>query len=164
MTPRLFICAAISVIVSATAAFMDVEEAPTLRRCVLGAALGILVIYDLRERRIPNWIALPATLLCFALDMEERINWRALASALTIVGILLMLALVQPRALGMGDVKLALLIAVGLPAAATPALVSGLLIASLCGCALAVSHHRRLADVAVPLAPFLALGVLVTLV
>ena len=161
MTARLFLRVAFGAIVSASAAFAGGEEAATLRRWVFGVALATLVAYDLRERRIPNWIVLPATVVCFACDVERGSGWRGLVTGLTIVGILLLLAFAQPRALGMGDVKLALLIVVGLPATATPALISGLLIAALYGCALARARHRCVGDVALPLAPFLALGALV---
>lgn len=164
MTARLFVCAAIGGILSTSAAFAALADTATLRLGIVGAALAMLVVYDLRERRIPNWIVLPATLICLAFDLERRSDWRGLATALTIVAVLLLLACMQQRALGMGDVKLALLIAVGLPATAEPALISGLLIACVWGCALAVMRRRHLFDVALPLAPFLALGVLVTVV
>jgi leader peptidase (prepilin peptidase)/N-methyltransferase len=137
--------------------------AETFRLLDLGATLGTLAVWDLSERRIPNRIVLPSTVLCFLLDAVAGIDLRALTAGMTIVAVLLLFALTQPRALGMGDVKLALLVSAGLPTAATLALVVGLLLGATCGCTLAVMRRRSLNEIALPLGPFLALGALVAL-
>lgn len=133
------------------------------RLSVLGAALGAVVATDLAERRIPNKVLVPATLVCAALSIAEGVSAGALASALAIVAVLLVLSLARPAALGMGDVKLALLIAVGLDGAATTALVIGLALAAGAGIALILRYGRAAGRRALPLAPFLAAGALLAL-
>ncbi len=73
------------------------------------------------------------------------------------------LSLARPQALGMGDVKLALLIAVGLDSAAARALVLGLALAATVGLMLLVREGRGAGQRALPLAPFLAAGSLLGL-
>jgi len=109
------------------------------RLALFGAALGVIALIDLREHRIPNRIVLPAT------------------------AILLLLAFAQPAALGMGDVKQGLLIAVALGAAATSALLLGFALAALVGVALTIRRGRRALATALPLAPFLAAGATIAL-
>jgi Flp pilus assembly protein protease CpaA len=164
MTLRSWSLAVVGGIVFAGAAVVSGRDLEvTVRLLVLGLALGMLVVYDMRERRIPNRVVLPTTVICLLLDAAGSIDWWALAASLAIVAVLLALALARPRALGMGDVKLVLLIAAGLPATATVGLALGLLIAATFGCALAAARHRPLNEIALPLAPFLALGTLVAL-
>jgi leader peptidase (prepilin peptidase)/N-methyltransferase len=126
------------------------------RLALLGAALAAVSAIDLREHRIPNRIVLPAATTC-ALIAGPKTLLQSLP-ALGLVGILLALAVVQPEALGMGDVKEALLIAVALGAAATSALLLGLAFAALAAVALVINHGRRAFARALPLAPFLAAG------
>jgi leader peptidase (prepilin peptidase)/N-methyltransferase len=160
---RLLILAASGGTVFATVAVViGSDVSVTVRLFVVGAALAMVVASDLGERRIPNRIVLPAIALCLLLDATERIHWRALLAALAIVALLLLLAIVEPHALGMGDVKLALLIVAGLPIEASRALVGGLLGACVFGCALAAVRHRPLTEIALPLAPFFAVGALIT--
>ena len=45
-----------------------------VRLAILGAALGPLVGYDLRERRVPNRIVLPATVACAALTLTDGLR------------------------------------------------------------------------------------------
>lgn len=133
------------------------------RLSVLGAALGAIVVSDLAERRIPNNVLVPATLVCAGLSLAEGISAGGLASALAIVAVLLVLSLARPAALGMGDVKLALLLAAGLDGAATTALMIGLALAAGAGIALILRYGRAAGRRAVPLAPFLAAGALLAL-
>jgi leader peptidase (prepilin peptidase)/N-methyltransferase len=162
MTLRSLSLAVVSGIVFAGAAVVSGRDlAVTVRLLVLGLALGTLVVYDMRERRLPNRVVLPATVICLLLDAAGSIDWWALAASLAIVAVLL--ALARPRSIGMEDVKLVLLIAAGLPATATVGLILGLLIAATFGCALAAARHRPFNEIALPLAPYLALGTLIAL-
>jgi leader peptidase (prepilin peptidase)/N-methyltransferase len=137
-------------------------ELTLARLAVVGCALGATAVVDVREHRIPNRIVLPAAAICAALAGPGTLA-RGLP-ALALVAILLMLALLQPTALGMGDVKQALLIALALGAAAATALLLGLALAALAGLLLLLRHGRSALASALPLAPFLAAGATISLV
>jgi leader peptidase (prepilin peptidase)/N-methyltransferase len=132
-------------------------NALTLTRfAVVGAALAAAAIVDVRDHRIPNRIVLPAAAVCAVL--AGPVTLRHSLVALALVGVLLLLALVRPAALGMGDIKTALLIALALGATAAPALVIGLGLAAAGSAALMLRHGRSALTMAMPLAPFLTVG------
>jgi leader peptidase (prepilin peptidase) / N-methyltransferase len=126
------------------------------RLAVVGAALAAAAVVDLREHRIPNRIVVPAAGVCAVLAGPAAL--RHSFAALALVAVLLLLALARPAALGMGDIKEALLIALALGAAAVPALVIGLGLAAATGAALMLRHGRSALATALPLSPFLAAG------
>lgn len=132
------------------------------RLALLGGALAATAIFDLAQRRIPNRIVLPASAACGALTLAHG-SVSGLAAAGAVVLVLTVLALARPEALGMGDVKLALLIACGLDGKAATALILGLALAAVGGLALTARHRRRALNRALPLAPFLTLGATVAL-
>jgi leader peptidase (prepilin peptidase)/N-methyltransferase len=134
----------------------DAAEFTLARLAIVGAALAATAVIDLREHRIPNRIVLPAAAVCAVL--AGPVTLRHSVTALALVAILLLLAFVQPAALGMGDVKQALLIALALGATAAPALVIGLGLAAAAGAALVLWHGRQALTTALPLAPFFAAG------
>jgi leader peptidase (prepilin peptidase)/N-methyltransferase len=134
----------------------SVSTLTLVRLAVVGAALAAAAVIDLREHRIPNRIVVPAAAVCAVLAGPAAL--RHSFAALALVAVLLLLALAQPAALGMGDIKGALLIALALGAAAVPALVIGLGLAAATGAALMLRHGRSALVTALPLAPFLAAG------
>ncbi len=121
-----------------------------VRLTLLGAALGAVVESDLFERRIPNRIVVPAAFACAA-------AWAASVA-------LLALSLFRPEALGMGDVKLALLLVLGLDGRAMVALLVALALAAGFGLVLLVRFGRSAASRKLPLAPFFAAGALLALI
>ncbi len=127
-----------------------------VRLAVFGAAVGALALVDLREQRIPNRIVLPAACVCALLAGPAAL--RAGLPALAVVGGLLVLALARPAALGMGDVKEALLVAVALGTLAATALLVGLILAAAAAVVLTLRRGRAALEAALPLAPFLAAG------
>lgn len=131
------------------------------RFAVLGSALGATATTDVREHRIPNRVVVPASAVCAVLLVANGIDGMALVSAMVIVAGLLAASLVAPQALGMGDVKLALLIVLGLDGAATVALAAGFVLAALYSLLLIARHGAAARRRALPLAPFLALGTLI---
>lgn len=131
------------------------------RLALFGAALGVIALIDLREHRIPNRIVLAATAICALLAGPATL--RHSLPALGLVTTLLVLAFAQPAALGMGDVKQALLIALALGAAATSALVLGLALAAVAGIVLVIAQGRSALSAAMPLGPFLAAGATIAL-
>jgi leader peptidase (prepilin peptidase)/N-methyltransferase len=81
---------------------------------VLAATAVLLAVVDLQHRLLPNRVLLPAfgagaILLTGAAVLEEE--WSALLraglGAVVLFAVFLVLALISPRSLGMGDVKLA---------------------------------------------------------
>jgi len=137
-------------------------ELALVRLAVFGAAVGAVALIDLREHRIPNRIVLPAAAVCALLAGPATL--RQGVPALTLVGGLLVLAFLQPAALGMGDVKEALLIAVALGTLAAPALLVGVTLAAVAGALLTLRRGRVALGAALPLAPFLAAGAAIALV
>lgn len=137
-------------------------SAPVLRLMVLGAALGAITDDDVREHRIPNRIVVPATMVCGSLLLADHVDLAALAPALVLVAALLVVSLVAPAGLGMGDVKLALLIAVGLDGEGTAAIAAGFALAAGYTVVLLARRGAAARATALPLAPFLAGGALLT--
>ena len=133
------------------------------RLAVLGAALGSAAFFDLAQRRIPNRIVLPAAATCAALTLADGAPLSLLAGLAAIL-LLLIVSLRWPAALGMGDVKLALLLVLGLDGDALRALALGLLLAALAGMALVLRQGRTAWRTSLPLAPFLVVGALLTVI
>ena len=78
-----------------------------------------------------------------------------------VASLLFAIALVKPEAMGMGDAKLALVVALGLTDKALVGLASGILLAAIVAAARLASTRGTAR--AVPLGPFLALGALLAL-
>jgi leader peptidase (prepilin peptidase) / N-methyltransferase len=135
-----------------------------VRLTLLGAALGAVVESDLFERRIPNRIVVPAAFACAAAWAASGIALLALAEGLVLVLALLALSLFRPDALGMGDVKLALLLVLGLDGRAVVALLVALALAAGFGLLLLLRFGRSAASRKLPLAPFFAAGALIALI
>lgn len=130
---------------------------------VLLAALVPVVAADLRWRIIPDVVVAPALLAAWALAVAAGGApwWGPLLAAALVGGLLLVPALVRPDGMGMGDVKLAALIGAALGAVTgLLAVLAGLLAAAAWGGATAMRRGVRPSAVSLPLAPFLAAGVL----
>ena len=130
--------------------------------CTLLAVAAI----DVRQRIVPNRILAPAAawaLAAGALVWPDRLAGCVLAGAAALAAMLLP-AIVRPGGLGMGDVKLAGVMGLYLGPAVAPALALAFVTGAGCGAALVASRGRRALGVAVPFAPFMALGGLAVLV
>jgi leader peptidase (prepilin peptidase) / N-methyltransferase len=135
-----------------------------VRLALLGAALGAVVESDLTDRRIPNRIVVPAAAACAAAWAFTGVTFTALANGLVLVGTLLALSLLRPEALGMGDVKLALLLVLGLDGRGAAALLIALALAAGFGLHMLVRFGTAAASHKLPLAPFFAAGALIALI
>ena len=131
----------------------------------LGLALVIVLVpvslIDLDHRIIPNRITGPAALLAVIIGLVTRpagVPEQLIAGAAA-GGFLLVFALLYPRGMGMGDVKLAAVLGLFLGRSVGVAILAGLLAGSVAGVAvmtrLGVEKGRK---TAVPFGPFLALG------
>jgi leader peptidase (prepilin peptidase) / N-methyltransferase len=78
---------------------------------VSGAALlwlAALSIYDVRRRRLPNWLTLPGACAVLGYAAVAGRGLPALAGAVTLGALYLVVHAAAPSAMGAGDVKLAL--------------------------------------------------------
>lgn len=127
------------------------------------AVLVALSAIDLRHRIVPNRIVLPAAVVVLVahtlIDPSPAwVIWAVIAA-----GGLFLVALVNPGGLGMGDVKLALLLGAMLGASVLTALVLGLVAALVPSVALVLRHRGAARSMSLPLVPFLALGSVIAL-
>ena len=127
------------------------------------AVLVMLSAIDLRHRIVPNGIVVPAALATLVLHtiLDPSPVW--LAGSLGSAGFLFLAVLAYPKGLGMGDVKLALLLGAMLGASVSVALFLGLVAALVPSAVLLVRHGSRARKMAIPLVPYLALGAVVGL-
>jgi leader peptidase (prepilin peptidase)/N-methyltransferase len=131
-------------------------------------ALTVLVVisrHDLERRVIPNRIVVPAwiavLLAHLALHPGAWLEW--LVASFGAAAFFLAVALAYPAGLGMGDVKLALLIGATLGWAVVTALFIGTLAAGLVAAAMLLQQGFAARKRAIPLGPFLAGGAIVVL-
>jgi leader peptidase (prepilin peptidase)/N-methyltransferase len=126
--------------------------------------VGVTAI-DLRYRIIPNRVVLPAAVIGYAVSVAfSPDRWLELLIASLAAGLLLFLAaMASPAGLGMGDVKLALMLGAFLGRGVAVAIMGGLLAAALPSIALLLMHGRGGRRMTLALGPYLALGGVVAL-
>lgn len=134
-----------------------------LAAAVFGAALVVVTATDLERRIVPNRVVLPAfaAVLVLRTFADPSPEW-ALA-ALAAAGFLLLAALAYPGGMGMGDVKLALLLGAMLGRTVSVALMLGIFLAFVPSLVLLARHRSAARKYAIPFAPFLAAGGIVAL-
>jgi leader peptidase (prepilin peptidase)/N-methyltransferase len=127
------------------------------------AALVALAAIDFRHRIVPDRIVLPAAAATLVLHtlLDPSPEW-ALAS-FGAAGFFLAAVLVYPPGLGLGDVKLALLLGAMLGSTVIIAMLLGFLVALLPSLVLVARHGKEARKMAIPLVPFLALGAVTAL-
>jgi leader peptidase (prepilin peptidase) / N-methyltransferase len=135
--------------------------------------LVVVAVIDARTRRIPNRLTYPLTpALIVLLVLAALVNGspgaalRVVLGALAAFGFLLLLALISPRGMGMGDVKLAAFIGAGLGYVGWGAVVVGIFVSFLLGglvAVLLVTTRLRRRKEHIPFGPYLAVGALVAL-
>ncbi len=125
--------------------------------------LVTLTAADLRYRLVPNRIVIPAAAIVLVAHtmIDPSVEW--LLGALGASAFLLLAALAYPKGLGMGDVKLALLLGAMLGRDVAVALMIGFVAALVPSLVLFVRHGSRARKMGIPLVPFLALGAVVAL-
>jgi prepilin signal peptidase PulO-like enzyme (type II secretory pathway) len=147
---------------AASAVVNDLNAASIARLTITGAALAAAAAFDLNERRIPNLLTFPTALSLLIVWAGTGATIGRIESSLVVVGVLFAIGLILPDAIGMGDAKLALVVALGLLDKALTGLECGLLLAGSFGVAGLVRNAKG-REGAIPLAPFLALGALIAL-
>ena len=127
------------------------------------AALVAVSATDLEHRIVPNRIVVPAAALVLATQTALHPSPEWAIGAVGASGFLLVSALVYPAGMGMGDVKLALLMGALLGRVVPVALMLGMLAAVVPSAVLFARHGAGARKMGIPLAPFLALGTVVGL-
>jgi leader peptidase (prepilin peptidase) / N-methyltransferase len=120
--------------------------------------LVVLSAIDIDRRIVPNKIVLPAAVIVLVAQtvLHPSLEW--LAAGLGASLFLLLAALAYPRGMGMGDVKLALLLGFALGRTVPMAMFAGMVSALVPSAVLFARHGSAARKMAIPFAPFLALG------
>ena len=134
-----------------------------LAAAIFCGALVVISATDIERRIVPNRIVLPATVVVCGLMLAWRPSVEWPAAGLGAGLFLLLAALAYPRGMGMGDVKLALLLGVAVGRAVPIALMVGMVAALVPSVVLFARHGAAARKMAIPFAPFLALGGVVAL-
>jgi leader peptidase (prepilin peptidase)/N-methyltransferase len=133
-----------------------------LAACFCAVLVAVSAI-DLEHRIIPNAIVLPAAALVLVANtlLHPGLEW--LLAALGCSAFLFLAVLAYPVGMGMGDVKLALLLGAALGRAGPVALMLGMLAALVPVAFLFARHGKAARKMAIPFGPFLAVGGVVAL-
>jgi leader peptidase (prepilin peptidase) / N-methyltransferase len=128
--------------------------------CVVLVAISAT---DLTHRIVPNRIVLPAAVVVLVAQtaLEPSPEWAL--GALGASGFLFVAALAYPAGMGMGDVKLALMLGAMLGKLVGAGLMLGMVAALVPSFFLLARHGSAARKMGIPFAPFLALGALIAL-
>jgi leader peptidase (prepilin peptidase)/N-methyltransferase len=127
------------------------------------AALVAVSATDIEHHIIPNRIVVPAAAIVLVAQTALHPSPEWAIAAFGASGFLFLFALAYPAGLGMGDVKLALLMGAALGRTVTVALMIGMLAALVPAVVLLARHGSKARKMGVPFGPFLALGSVVAL-
>jgi leader peptidase (prepilin peptidase)/N-methyltransferase len=127
------------------------------------ATLVVISATDMSHRIVPNVVVLPATVVVLVAmtALEPSPEW--LLGALGASLFLFVAALAYPAGMGMGDVKLALLLGAMVGRYVPVALMVGMVAALVPSAVLFARHGKAARKMAIPFAPFLAFGGIVAL-
>jgi leader peptidase (prepilin peptidase) / N-methyltransferase len=127
------------------------------------AALVAVSATDVERFVIPNKVVLPAAAVVLAAQtlLHPSVEWTV--GAFGASGFLFLAALAYPAGMGMGDVKLALLLGAMLGRTVPVALMIGMIAALVPSIALLVRHGSAARKMRIPFGPFLALGGVIAL-
>ena len=134
---------------------------------LVGAAgcivLVAVTVTDLERRIVPNRIVVPSLVVALAARtaLDPSVRW-ALATVAA-GGVFLLIALIYPAGMGMGDVKLAAFLGAWLGWQSLTALLLGVFASSVPALAILARHGPAGRKKGLPLAPFLALGGVIAL-
>jgi leader peptidase (prepilin peptidase)/N-methyltransferase len=139
---------------------LSAETAVAAAFCAVLVAVSTI---DLEHRIIPNRIVVPAAALALAAQTALHPSPEWAVGALAASGFLFAAALAYPKGMGMGDVKLALLMGAVLGRTVSAALMVGMLAALVPSVYLFARHGKAARKMGIPFGPFLAIGSVVAL-
>jgi leader peptidase (prepilin peptidase) / N-methyltransferase len=151
---------AVGVAFAATTIVLADEPEQLALGLVFVSVLAAITLTDLERRVIPNAILLVGSILGLGIVIATdpaSLPERGIA-ALGAGAFLLLFALIYPRGMGMGDVKLAAVMGLFLGASVVPALAVGILLGALVGFGAMLRHGPAARKHAIPFGPFLAVG------
>src|SRR3954454_11537785 len=127
------------------------------------AALVAVSATDIELHIIPNRIVLPAAAVVLAANtlLHPSVEWAVAGFGAALF--LFLAALAYPGGMGMGDVKLALLLGFALGRTVPIALMIGFVAALVPSAVMIARHGRAARKMGIPFGPFLALGAVVAL-
>ena len=138
----------------------------TLKTAAAAIACGALVVAtatDLERRIVPNKVVVPAGVAVLVLMTLYDPSPEWVLGALGMSGFLFLAALAYPGGMGMGDVKLALLIGALLGRTAPVAMMIALFAALVPTIVLIARHGSGARKMGIPFGPFLAFGAVIAL-
>lgn len=127
------------------------------------AALVVVTATDIERRIVPNRVVLPAAAAVLVLDTVWHPSPEWAIGALGFAGFLFLVALAYPGGMGMGDVKLALLIGALLGRTTPVGFMLALLLSLVPTVFLIARHGQGARKLRIPFAPFLAAGAVIAL-
>ena len=136
----------------------------TLAGIILCSVLIVISFIDIDFRIIPNAIVLPFAMVGLAINILSDLPgwWMPLAYSAGAFLFMLVIHLIYPKGMGMGDVKLSLMIGAFLIKDVIAALFLGFLAGLIYGVSLIIIKRGKLKQ-AIPFGPFISLGSIVSL-
>jgi leader peptidase (prepilin peptidase)/N-methyltransferase len=138
-------------------------SAEALVAALFCCALVAITVTDFERRIIPNRIVLPCAAVVLAANTALRPSPEWAIAGFGAALFLFVAALAYPGGMGMGDVKLALLLGAALGRTVPVALMLGMLAALVPSFVILARHGRKGRKMGIPFGPFLALGGVVAL-
>ncbi len=131
---------------------------------VFCCALIAVSFIDIEFRIIPNVIVLPLTIVGLALNITSDPSnwWVPLAFSSGAFIFMLIIHLISPRGMGMGDVKLSLMVGAFMVRNTVSALFMGFFLGMIYGVSLIIIKRKKL-KTAIPFGPFISLGSIISL-
>lgn len=129
------------------------------------AVLVVLSAIDVERRILPDLIVLPSFAIVLGANVALHPDrWMVYVGASLGASLFLFVAFIAyPRGMGMGDVKLALLLGAGLGKVVGVGLVIGMVAALVASTILFARHGLAARKMGIPFGPFLAFGAIVAL-
>jgi len=136
----------------------------TITGIIFCSVLIVISFIDIDFKIIPNVIVLPFTVIGLALNISFRSSgwWMPLAFSLGAFLFMLIIHLIYPRGMGMGDVKLSLMVGAFLVNKVIMGLFLGFLIGAIYGLVLILIKKRKFKQ-ASPFGPFISIGSIIAL-
>ena len=134
-----------------------------LAAAIFCCALVVVTATDLEHRIVPNKVVIPAAVAVLVLMTVARPSPEWAIGAFGASGFLFVAVVAYPAGMGMGDVKLALLMGAALGRTVPVALMVGMISALVPSAVLFARHGAAARKMGIPFAPFLALGSVVAL-
>jgi leader peptidase (prepilin peptidase) / N-methyltransferase len=129
------------------------------------SVLVVLSVIDVERRILPDKIVLPSTAVVLAAQLavhpDRAPEW--ILGALGASLFLFLALLAYPKGMGMGDVKLCLLLGAALGKLVVVALMLGMVAALVPAVVLVARHGAAARKMAIPFGPFLAFGAILAL-